>query len=119
MRSFQGGFAYSTFEGITSPAYTILAFIKKENHYKLFWKQIFLSGNFIRRLKTITYGVRDGKSISYNDFGSLNICFPFIKEQQKIGNLLSKVDQLIELENKKLQNLQQVKKCLLQNMFVE
>ena len=40
-------------------------------------------------------------------------------EQQKIGNLLSKVDQLIELENKKLHNLQQVKKCLLQNMFVE
>ena len=119
LRSFQGGFAYSTFEGITSPAYTILAFIKKENHYKLFWKQIFLSGNFIRRLKTITYGVRDGKSISYNDFGSLNICFPFIKEQQKIGNLLSKVDQLIELENKKLQNFQQVKKCLLQNMFVD
>ena len=42
-----------------------------------------------------------------------------INEQQKIGNLLSKVDQLIELENKKLQNFQQVKKCLLQNMFVE
>lgn len=42
-----------------------------------------------------------------------------IKEQQKIGNLLSKVDQLIELENKKLQDFQQVKKCLLQNMFVE
>ena len=44
---------------------------------------------------------------------------PCEQEQQKIGNLLSKVDQLIELENKKLQNLQQVKKCLLQNMFVE
>ena len=42
-----------------------------------------------------------------------------IKEQQKIGNLLSKVDQLIELENRKLQNFQQIKKCLLQNMFVE
>ena len=42
-----------------------------------------------------------------------------IKEQQKIGNLLSKVDQVIELENKKLENLQQFKKCLLQNMFVD
>ena len=41
------------------------------------------------------------------------------EEQQKIGNLLSEVDQLIELENQKLQNFQQVKKCLLQNMFVE
>ena len=50
---------------------------------------------------------------------SLMFCFPNKSEQQKIGNFLSKVDQLIELENKKLHNLQQVKKCLLQNMFVE
>lgn len=42
-----------------------------------------------------------------------------IDEQKKIGNILAKVDHLIYLENKKLQNLQQVKKCLLQNMFVE
>ncbi len=50
---------------------------------------------------------------------NLLLFFPTKPEQQKIGNLLSKVDQLIELENKKLQNFQQVKKCLLQNMFVE
>ena len=50
---------------------------------------------------------------------NLIFCFPNKSEQQKIGNLLSKVDQLIELENKKLQNFQQVKKCLLKNMFVE
>jgi len=117
LRSFQGGFAYSTFEGITSPAYTILAFIKKENHYKLFWKQIFLSGNFIRRLKTITYGVRDGKSISYNDFGSLNIYFPFIKEQQKIGDFFSKLDKLLDLQQQKIDKLELLKKTLLQKLF--
>ncbi|NUE98512.1 hypothetical protein GYV61_07105 [Lactobacillus melliventris] len=42
-----------------------------------------------------------------------------IYEQKRIGNILAKVDHLIYLENKKLQNFQQVKKCLLQNMFVE
>lgn len=42
-----------------------------------------------------------------------------IKEQQKIGNLLAKIDRLIELENKKFSNLKLVKKSLLQNMFVE
>lgn len=42
-----------------------------------------------------------------------------IKEQQKIGNLLAKIDRLIELENKKSSNLKKVKKSLLQNMFVE
>ena len=50
---------------------------------------------------------------------NLMFCFPNKSEQQKIGNLLSKVDQLIELENKKLEDLQQFKKCLLQNMFVD
>ena len=58
-------------------------------------------------------------SIAINDLWNYSFKVPKIGEQQKIGNLLSKVDQLIELENQKLQNFQQVKKCLLQNMFVE
>ncbi len=63
-----------------------------------------------------------GKSIVHihnTDLMPLEIDFPSLNEQQKIGNLLSKVDQLIELENKKLEDLQQFKKCLLQNMFVD
>ncbi|HDR1572121.1 TPA: restriction endonuclease subunit S, partial [Pasteurella multocida] len=31
LRSFQGGFAWSDLEGITSPAYTIIDFKNKEN----------------------------------------------------------------------------------------
>ena len=57
--------------------------------------------------------------ISKNEMEKITLMFPSEQEQQRIGNFLSKVDQLIELENKKLQNFQQVKKCLLQNMFVE
>ena len=71
--------------------------------------------------KLVTSGARmDGLlNINFNNFENIQLYFPEKAEQQKIGNLLSKVDQLIELENKKLQNFQQVKKCLLQNMFVE
>ena len=47
------------------------------------------------------------------------IYIPGLNEQQKIGSLFAKVDRLIELENKKFSNLKQVKKSLLQNMFVE
>lgn len=57
--------------------------------------------------------------VNKKEFSRMVIKCPLLSEQQKIGNLLSKVDQLIELENQKLQNFQQVKKCLLQNMFVE
>ena len=40
LRSFQGGFALSKLEGITSPAYTIIDFINKENHLPGFWNPI-------------------------------------------------------------------------------
>ena len=71
--------------------------------------------------KLVTSGARmDGLlNISFNNFENIQLYFPEKAEQKKVSNLLSKVDQLIELENKKLHNLQQVKKCLLQNMFVE
>ena len=71
--------------------------------------------------KLVTSGARmDGLlNISFNNFENIQLYFPEKAEQKKVSNLLSKVDQLIELENKKLQNLQQIKKCLLQNMFVE
>lgn len=57
--------------------------------------------------------------ISNKDMKRITLEFPNVKEQQKIGNLLAKVDRLIELENKKFSNLKLVKKSLLQNMFVE
>ena len=57
--------------------------------------------------------------ISNKDMKRITLEFPNVKEQQKIGNLLSKIDRLIELENKKFSNLKLVKKSLLQNMFVE
>ena len=49
----------------------------------------------------------------------MNLKLPTLPEQQKIGNLFAKIDRLIELQNKKFDNLKQVKKSLLQNMFVE
>ena len=38
LRSFQGGFAHSSIEGIASPAYTIMEFKDKTRHFDLYWK---------------------------------------------------------------------------------
>lgn len=57
--------------------------------------------------------------ISNKDMKRITLEFPNVKEQQKIGTFFAKIDRLIELENKKIDNLKQVKKSLLQNMFVE
>lgn len=118
LRSFQGGFALSKLEGITSPAYTIIDFIDKENHLPGFWNSILTSKEFIKRLETVTYGIRDGKSISFKDFSSLKFVFPNLEEQQAIGSYFSNLDNLINSYQEKISQLETLKKKLLQDMFV-
>ena len=118
LRSFQGGFAYSEIEGITSPAYTIMSFKNANEQYGLFWKHVFKSETFIKRLETITYGIRDGRSISFSDFKSLILRYPSFSEQKLIGDSLAVVEKGITLHQRKLERLQEVKKGLLQKMFV-
>lgn len=117
LRSFQGGFAHSKVEGITSPAYTILDFKDKNKHNDLFWKYVLTSDEFIKRLELITYGIRDGRSINFSDFSTLKFYFPSYDVQQKIGTFISHVDSLIQTKTKKLEFLKAVKKSLLQKCF--
>ncbi|WP_300351556.1 restriction endonuclease subunit S [Clostridium sp.] len=46
------------------------------------------------------------------------IKLPVLEEQEKIANFLSNIDNIIEKENKKLEELRQLKKGLLQQMFI-
>ncbi|WP_270335739.1 restriction endonuclease subunit S [Streptococcus macedonicus] len=118
LRSFQGGFAVSQMEGITSPAYTIIDFKEKDQNHSLFWKEILTSQSFIKRLETVTYGIRDGRSISFSDFSTLKFLVPKLDEQEKIAVLFKTLDQTITLHQRELDSLKKMKKSLLQMMFV-
>lgn len=118
LRSFQGGFAVSQMEGITSPAYTIIDFKEKDQNHSLFWKEILTSQSFIKRLETVTYGIRDGRSISFSDFSTLKFLVPKLDEQEKIAALFKTLDQTITLHQRELDSLKKMKKSLLQMMFV-
>lgn len=118
LRSFQGGFAHSDVEGITSPAYTIIEFRDKSQQDDIFWKYVLTSKEFIKRLETVTYGIRDGRSISFEDFSELGFNVPDIKEQCKIGKTLTVIDTLIRKLEQKLEKLRNIKQSLLNQMFV-
>lgn len=118
LRSFQGGFAHSAIEGITSPAYTVFGFKEPEKHDDYYWKYVFASKQFIKRLETVTYGIRDGRSISYEEFLTLDFIFPQKEEQSKICTYLHKLDLLISLQQQELNKFQSIKKALLDKMFV-
>ena len=117
LRSFQGGFAHSRIEGITSPAYTIFGFSEPKKHDSEYWKYVFTSKEFIRRLETVTYGIRDGRSISYDEFLTLDFFFPSVEEQEKISQYLDELTHLITLHQRKLDKLVNVKKSMLEKMF--
>lgn len=117
LRSFQGGFAHSNVEGITSPAYTIMDFIDKSKHDDYFWKYIFMSKQFIKRLETVTYGIRDGRSISYEDFTGLGFVFPEQVEQTKIAEMISLMDKTTSLRQAELTKLRNLKQACLAQMF--
>ena len=116
LRSFQGGIEYSSLNGICSPAYTILKPIKKiiGEFYKFYLKK----ESFIADLSSSVIGIRDGKQISYEVFSTMNIPFPSIQEQKKIANFLTTIDDKINAVTKQLEQTQQFKKGLLQQMFV-
>lgn len=118
LRSFQGGFAHSNIEGIASPAYTIIDFKNKSQCYSLYWKYFFTSGNFIRRLESITYGIRDGRSISFSDFSIMRFMVPSLKEQTQIGNFFQQLDKQITEQQNKLTHYQTLKKAMLQRLFI-
>lgn len=118
LRSFQGGFAHSSVEGICSPAYTVFGFKEDGKHDDYYWKYIFMSKAFIDRLKLITYGIRDGRSISFKEFMEMDFVFPSYEEQKQISIFFRAIDKQISLEEQKLESLKRIKSACLDKMFV-
>ncbi|SFW76513.1 type I restriction enzyme, S subunit [Sinomicrobium oceani] len=115
LRSFQGGLEYSNYDGLVSPAYTVLEEISNIN--RDFYKYYFKSYEFIERLSTAVIGIRDGKQISYNDFCIVKIPSISVKEQKAIANVLNTADKELEVLNNQLHKLKEQKKGLMQQLL--
>ena len=116
LRSFQGEIEYSNYTGIISPAYIVLrANMDISDGY---YRQFFKSADYISRLNVAVYGIRDGKQISYDDFGRMKIPFPPIQEQTAIADVLSTADREIELLRQNIEQEKQKKKALMQLLLM-
>ncbi|NME61819.1 restriction endonuclease subunit S [Bifidobacterium thermophilum] len=117
LRSFQGGFELSDKTGIVSPAYTVFTHAECSSQDNGYWKQYFKRRSFIESLKTVTFGIRDGKAISFSDFSSLKCIFPTLPEQRLIGQFFKTLDSLIAAAERQEALLKQKKQAYLQLMF--
>jgi type I restriction enzyme S subunit len=115
LRSFQGGLEYSKYKGICSPAYIVLR--KKGEVVNQYFKHYFKTDGYIQNLNKDIEGIRDGKMVSYKQFSKILLPLPEMKEQQKIADCLSSIDDLITAQTKKIDALKNHKKGLMQKLF--
>ncbi len=86
LRSFQGGIELSNVKGIVSPAYIVLR--RKLDIIDGYYKYWLKSKLFISVLSVFTTGIRQGKTISYDDFKEIPSLVPPLPEQQAIAAYL-------------------------------
>ena len=116
LRSFEGGLEMANEQGIVSPAYTILRYIKPIAFG--FYKAYFRTNEFINHiLSKSVEGIRDGKQISYDAFKWLAIPYCQLEEQQKIADFLSLVDQRIEKQRQLVESLKKYKRGLFLKLY--
>jgi len=103
--------------GVMSPLYTVFRTHDIDNLYLEFY---FKSTKWHRFMKLNgDSGARfDRFTISSTQFMEMPIPYPTLEEQQKIGEYFESLDTLITLHQHKCEELQNIKKFMLQNMFI-
>lgn len=103
--------------GVMSPLYTVFRTHDIDNLYLEFY---FKTTKWHRFMKLNgDSGARfDRFTISSTQFMKMPIPYPTLEEQQKIGEYFESLDTLITLHQSKCDNLKEVKKYMLQNMFI-
>ena len=116
LRSFEGGLEKATCYGLVSPAYHIF---RGKNVDSDFYYLYFRSKRFIDvDLKPHVYGIRDGRSIDIEGMKTIFIPWTNLAEQRQIGAFFDRLDSLITLHQRKLELLRNIKKSMLDKMFV-
>ena len=118
MRMWQGASGYSPYEGIVSPAYTVLIPSKDIDSKCLSYQ--FKIPEIIHTFQINSQGITsDNWNLKYPALSEIQIYVSTkIKEQHKIALFFNNLDNLITLHQRKLEKLQNIKKACLEKMFV-
>jgi len=115
LRSFQGGIEGSQYTGCVSPAYTVLRSTQPiDSEY---WALLLKSAEYITALQSVTDGIRDGKNISYDQFGRIGLPVPPIDEQAAIATFINretaKADELVNKQEQLILLLKEKREAII------
>ena len=108
MRMWQGAVGNSEYDGIVSPAYTVL--VPTEEANSKFFMELFKKESSLQIFQRWSQGLTsDTWNLKYPVLSSIQFCMPSVEEQVKIGEYFSNVDHLITLHHRECVILQKTK----------
>ncbi len=116
MRMWQGAVGVSSYNGIVSPAYTVLE--PKSNSNGKFYVELFKKESTLEIFKRWSQGLTsDTWNLKFPALSTIPFAAPNLDEQSYIANYFSHLDFLIALYQRKSDDLKKVKKFMLRKMF--
>ncbi|MEW6625150.1 MAG: restriction endonuclease subunit S, partial [Bacillota bacterium] len=115
LRSFQGGIEYAYYQGIISPAYTVITPNSEIN--RGYFKHLAKSRLFLELLKLCVTGIREGQNIDYSMLRDSDIPLPPKEEQDQIvrylDSKLAKINKYIKNKKKLIELLKEQKQAII------
>ena len=118
MRMWQGAVDASRYDGIVSPAYVVAK--PNSEVYARFFARLLRQPMLLKQYQQVSQGnSKDTQVLKFDDFASIEISMPASEnEQRRIGAFFDRLDSLITLHQRKLELLRNIKKSMLDKMFV-
>ena len=115
LRSFQGGFEFSNYEGVCSPAYQVLHATKDLSND--FFRYLFKSDGFISKINSLTVGIREGKNIQYWDFSNMLLALPpkeiQIRSAQYLNAKCTEIDTMLSKTRSSIEEYKKLKQAVI------
>lgn len=116
MRAWQGAIGTAKIDGMVSPAYIVA---KPDNKIDPLYMNYYMRTNhMIRKMNNQSYGIMEfRKRLYWNSFVNIRCNIPALSEQNKIAELLSAIDTVIEKQKEMVVVWENRKKSIMQKLF--
>ena len=116
MRMWQGAEGVSVYDGIVSPAYTVV--FSRAAIDVFYFEKYFKTNKMLKTFERYSQGLTsDTWNLKYPLFSKILVNVPCFEEQRKIADFLSSVDEVIAASEQEVANLETQKKAVMKNIF--
>ena len=117
LRMWQGASGYSSYDGILSPAYTVIS--PKLNAHSSFFAHLFKRQEMVQIFQRYSQGLTsDTWNLKFPTFSQIEVLAPSFREQCAIAKFLDMFDRGIDTQSQKIWQLHQLKTAYLQKTFI-